>query len=187
MAIRSAEPTSPTSTAHPASPSDLHRLAMWSLVGLVGLRIVTSWNWLNGAFLGKDRKIAPDFLGGHGVTTRVDGFFSSHALYPWIGHFMTSTVNSNAAAFGMLIFLGEAVAGVCLLLGLFTRLGAIAAILSAIMNIMAAAGGGGDNIGQNYLLLALGLVFLVVPVGRFLGLDAVLQRRSDARIWRILG
>ncbi len=156
-------------------------------MGLVGLRIVTSWNWLNGAFLGKDRKIAPDFLNGGGVTSRVNGFFSTHALYPWIGHFMTSTVNAHAALFGWLIFLGEAVAGICLLLGLLTRLGAVAAILSAIMDLMAAAGGGGGSIGQNYLLLALGLVFLIVPVGRFLGLDGVLQHRSRARIWRILG
>lgn len=187
MTTRTIDPVTRDNTGHPTYSLDLNRLAMWSLVGLVGLRVVTSWNWLNGAFLGKDRKIAPDFLSGSGVTTRVDGFFASHALYPWIGTFMTSTVNSHAAMFGWLIFLGEAVAGILLLLGLFTRIGAVAAILSAIMNLMAASGGGGDNIGQNFLLLALGVVFLIVPIGRFLGLDGVIQRRSGAKIWRILG
>ena len=71
MTTRTADPVTRDNTGQPAYSLDLNRVAMWSLVGLVGLRIVTSWNWLNGAFLGKDRKIAPDFLSGTGVTMTV--------------------------------------------------------------------------------------------------------------------
>lgn len=190
--------TSPTDApkieapAHSATVSarkaELAALASFSLVGLVALRIVTSWNWLSGALLGKDAKVRSDFLGGDGVTTRVHGFFGTQgALYPWIADFLNGTVVSHAAFFGWLIMAGELVAGICLLLGLFTRLGGLAAVLSAVMNLMAASGGGGDSIGQNYLLLTLGIIFMVVPVGRFLGLDGVLQRRSPAKVLRILG
>lgn len=168
--------------------ADLESLAQWALVALVTLRIASSWSWINGAFFGKDKKIAPDFLSGAGVTSRVESFFGkSGALYPWIAHFLNTTVVNNAAFFAWLIFAGELVAGICLLLGLFTRLGGLAATLSAVLNLMAAAGGGGDSIGQNYLLLLLGLIFLIVPAGRYIGLDGVLQRRSKARILRILG
>ena len=168
--------------------TDLERLAQWALVALVTLRIAGSWNWINGAFFGKDKKIAPDFLSGAGVTSRVESFFGkSGALYPSIADFLNTTVVNNAAFFGWLILAGELVAGICLLLGLFTRLGGLAATLSAVLNFMAAAGGGGDSIGQNYLLLLLGLIFMVVPAGRYIGLDGVLQRRSNARILRILG
>lgn len=171
-----------------ARTAELARLASFSLVGLVALRIVTSWNWLSGALLGKDAKVRPDFLDGNGVTTRVHGFFGTKGvLYPWIADFLNGTVVSHAAFFGWLVMAGELVAGICLLLGLFTRLGGLAAALSAILNLMAAAGGGGDSIGQNYLLLTLGIIFMVVPVGRFLGLDAVLQRKWPAKVLRVLG
>lgn len=176
------------SAAVEARAADLARLASFALVGLVALRIVTSWSWLSGALLGTDAKLRPDFLGGNGVITRVHGFFGTKgALYPWIADFLNGTVVSHAAFFGWLIMAGELVAGICLLLGLFTRLGGLAAVLSAVMNLMAASGGGGDSIGQNYLLLTLGIIFMVVPVGRVLGLDAVLQRRSPAKLLRILG
>lgn len=102
---------SATGSAHTA---DLARLASFSLVGLVALRIVTSWNWLSGALLGKDAKVSPDFLDGAGVTTRVHGFFGTKgALYPWIADFLNGTVVSHAAFFGWLIMAGELVAGIC--------------------------------------------------------------------------
>lgn len=168
--------------------NEIAMLASWSLVGMVAIRILGSWPWLNGCFLGVDAKVNPEFLSGKGVISRVEGFFGTKgALYPWIADFLNGFVVNNAAFFGWLIMLGELVAGVCLLLGLFTRLGGLAAALSAILNLMAAAGGGGDSIGQNFLLLVIGVLFMVIPMGRYLGLDAVLQRRSDAKILRILG
>lgn len=156
------------SAAVEALAADLARLASFSLVGLVALRIVTSWSWLSGALLGTDAKLRSDFLGGNGVTTRVHGFIGTKgALYPGIADFLNGTVVSHAAFFGWLMMAGELVAGICPLLGLFNRLGGLAAALSAIMNLMAASGGGGDRFGQNYLLLTLGMIFMVVPVGRF--------------------
>lgn len=175
-----------TNNSH-SSHVDLHQLAIWSLVGLVMLRITTSLPWISGAFFGVDRKVNPEFLGGAGVTQRINGFFATHALYPGIGEWMKSFVVLHASFFGWLIFLGEFVAGLCLLLGLFTRLGGLAAALSAVMNLMAAGGAGADTIGNNYLLLILGITFIVIPAGRFLGLDALIQKRSHALIWRILG
>lgn len=171
-----------------ARQDEIATLASWSLVGMVAIRVLGSWPWINGAFLGVDAKVNPEFLSGEGVISRVEGFFgASGALYPWIADFINGFVVDNAAFFGWLIMLGELVAGVCLLLGLFTRLGGLAAALSAILNLMAAAGGGGDSIGQNFFLLIFGVLFMVIPMGRYLGLDAVLQRHSDAKLLRILG
>lgn len=160
------------------------------IVALTALRIVTAWNWINGAFLGHDMKVGGYFLSGKFLVARIEGptGFAATALYPGIGHLIGTTMVANAQLWAWIIFLGEAVAAVSLLFGVLTRVGGAAAILSALANILAAAGNGADTIGQNYLLLMLGLVFLVLGAGRWFGIDGWLQRRYPHARWlRILG
>jgi uncharacterized membrane protein YphA (DoxX/SURF4 family) len=165
-------------------------LGTTALVALSALRIVTAWNWINGAFFGTDQKVGGYFLSGKFLVARIEGphGFAATALYSGIGHFIGTSVAANAPFWAWIIFLGEAVAAISLLLGLFTRVGASAAILSALANILAAGGGGADTLGQNYLLLVLGIVFLVIGAGRFLGVDGWLQQRYPSATWlRVLG
>ncbi|MGC8634851.1 MAG: TQO small subunit DoxD [Candidatus Limnocylindrales bacterium] len=165
-------------------------LGIAPVAALAALRIVTAWNWINGAFFGTDAKMGGYFLSGKFLVARIEGpkGFASTALYPWIGNFIGSGVAHNAALWAWIIFLGEAVAALSLLLGLFTRVGSAAAILSALANLFAAAGNGADTIGQNYLLLMLGIVFFLVGPGRWFGLDGWLQARYPRAEWlRVLG
>lgn len=165
-------------------------LGVAPVVALAALRIVTAWNWINGAFFGTDQKVGAYFLSGKFLVARIDGHhgFKAMALCPGIGHFIGTGIASNAQFWAWIIFLGEAVVAISLLLGLFTRVGSAAAILSALANILAAAGNGADTIGQNYLLLMLGIVFLLLGSGRWFGLDGWLQARyPNARWLRILG
>jgi len=166
------------------------RFTIAPAVALVALRIASSWNWINGAFLGHDQKVGIYFLSGKFLVARIEGpgGFAHSAVYPSIGHWVGTSVVHDAVFFAWVIFLGEAVAGISLLLGLFTRVGGLAAVLSAIANLIAAGGNGADTLGQNYLLLLLGVIFIVVGAGRWFGVDAWLQRRyPNARWLRLVG
>ncbi len=173
-----------------AMPDLAAGLAVGPIVALITLRILSSWNWLNGAFFGADQKVSSAFLSGNFLVTRIGGAhgFAASSLYPGIGHFIASGVASNAAFWAWVIFLGEAVAGISFLFGIFTRLGGLSAAFSALANLLAAGGNGADNIGQNYLLLVLGITFLVVGAGRWFGVDGWLQKRyPDSKWLKILG
>ncbi len=181
-------PTEPSAHAV-VSRSVVNPLVM-PVVGLVALRIATSWNWINGAFFGADKKISSAFLDGSFLKSRIGGptGFAHTAVSPGIRHFLIHTVAVHAELFAWVIFLGEAVAAISLLLGLFTRIGGLVAVLSAVANLLAAGGGGADTIGQNYLLLVLGIVFCVVGAGRWFGIDGWLQARYPTTRWlRIVG
>ncbi|MDQ2849494.1 TQO small subunit DoxD [Dermatophilaceae bacterium Sec6.4] len=156
-----------------------------AVVALVALRILTSWPWVNGAFFGADSKVGSYFLSGAFLKARISGptGFAAHSLYPRIGHFVATTIYDNASFWAWIIFLGEAAAGISLLLGLLTRIGGLVAALSALANLLAAAGGGADSIGQNYLLLILGVLFIITAPGRRFGLDGLLLRHYPNLRW----
>lgn len=150
-----------------------------ALVALVALRIMTSWNWLNGAFFGTDAKVNPEWLNGDGLVKRIGGpgGFAEKALYPWIGDFIRNDIASTPALWAWLIFLGYAFAGLSLLFGFLTRLGGLVAVLCALMNLLGAGGNGADTIGQNGLLLVLGATFMLTGAGRVYGVDRWLLER----------
>jgi uncharacterized membrane protein YphA (DoxX/SURF4 family) len=171
------------------APNYVNNGPVGAVVALVALRILTSWPWVNGAFFGADSKVGSYFLSGAFLKARISGpmGFAAHSLYPSIGHFVATTIYDNASFWAWIIFLGEATAGILLLLGLLTRIGGLIAALSALANLLAAAGGGADTIGQNYLLLVLGLLFIFTAPGRRFGLDGlILQRFPNVRWLRLL-
>ena len=71
----------------------------------------------------------------------------------------------------------EAFVAVALILGLFTRLGGLAALVQGI-NLLIGVGFAPIEWEWTYGMLSiLGLVFLAVPTGRVLGLDALIRPR----------
>jgi uncharacterized membrane protein YphA (DoxX/SURF4 family) len=167
------------------APSFVSNGPMGAVVALVALRILTSWPWINGAFFGSDSKVGSYFLSGAFLKARISGptGFAAHSLYPSVGHFVATTIYDNASFWAWIIFLGEATAGILLMLGLFTRIGGLVASLSALANLLAAAGGGADTIGQNYLLLVIGILFIFAAPGRRFGLDGLILQRFPNVSW----
>jgi|HubBroStandDraft_1064217.scaffolds.fasta_scaffold191569_2 thiosulfate dehydrogenase [quinone] large subunit len=94
--------------------------------------------------------------------------------------FLTSTVIPHTEQFGFLVEFGELAAGVLLVLGLFTRLGGFVGAFLAL-NYWAAKGGmsGGFSSlsGLDMLTAVASALNLVLPTGRFLGLDGLMLRR----------
>ncbi|OIK15152.1 hypothetical protein BIV60_10215 [Bacillus sp. MUM 116] len=163
--------TSNTKTIQPK------RLVISAITALAILRILNSYNWLNGAFVGKDSKFAPDFLSGAGLASRINGGFVHTAINSGVASFLTDTVVPHASIFAWMLALGEACVGFSLLLGLFTRVGGFFAFTQGLVNILVVFGGGADTIGQNYLLMVLGLIFILTSPGRVFGLDGLLLKK----------
>jgi hypothetical protein len=78
---------------------------------------------------------------------------------------------------GWLIWLMEAFVAVSLILGLFTRLGGLAALIQAVNLYIGVTAAPFEWYWTYGMLATLGLVFLAVPTGRVFGLDAWLRPR----------
>lgn len=86
----------------------------------------------------------------------------------------------NMAIVGWLVWLMEAFVAVSLILGLFTRLGGLAALVQGL-NLLIGIGFAPIEWEWTYGMLSiLGLVFLAIPTGRIWGLDALLRPRLQA-------
>ena len=86
----------------------------------------------------------------------------------------------NMAWFGYILWLMEAFVAVALILGLFTRLGGLAALVQGI-NLLIGVGFAPIEWEWTYGMLSiLGLVFLAMQTGRVLGLDALIRPRLQA-------
>lgn len=98
------------------------------------------------------------------------------------GAFINAVVKPNIAWFGYLIFLAEAFIAVSMLLGLFTRAGALVAFGISSQLLIGLA-----NIPNPYewewsylLMVGLALLMFGLAPGRVLGLDALLRPRLHA-------
>jgi len=81
------------------------------------------------------------------------------------------------AIVGWLVWLMEAFVAVSLILGLFTRLGGLAALVQAVNLYIGVTAIPFEWYWTYGMLSILGLVFLAVPTGRIFGLDALLRPR----------
>jgi thiosulfate dehydrogenase [quinone] large subunit len=86
------------------------------------------------------------------------------------------SAHAHPKIFGSLITLGELSVGLCMLLGLATRLAAIVGIL-LLGAIAAGSGQGLAPPGNALLMMVIMLTFLIAPPGRVLGLDQSLRDR----------
>jgi uncharacterized membrane protein YphA (DoxX/SURF4 family) len=99
-------------------------------------------------------------------------------LYPWYEAFLAQVVAPHRELFGYLVMTGEILVGLCLLLGLFTRLGAAVGLLM-LLNYLLGPGmaRGGAVIGQQQTFIVCLVVILLANPGRTLGLDGLRFKR----------
>jgi uncharacterized membrane protein YphA (DoxX/SURF4 family) len=121
-------------------------------------------------------KIPPDFAGlRYWIGQEVD-----HAAIPLQGDLVGSIVLPNLWLFGPLIYLVELAIGVSLLLGLFSRAGAVLGLLMGL-NLWLGLYSAPNEWPWTYMfLLMIQAWFAIDPPGRVLGADVLLRR---ARGW----
>jgi uncharacterized membrane protein YphA (DoxX/SURF4 family) len=112
------------------------------------------------------------------------GLMGIYSMIPLQGSLVKRFVIPNMAWMGWLIFLMEAFVAVSLILGLFTRLGGLVGLLQALNLFFGVSLVPGEWYWSYLMLAILSLIFLAVPTGRSLGLDAWLRPRLQAMTGR---
>ena len=110
------------------------------------------------------------------------GIMTLYSKLPLQASLVKSLVAPNLSWMGWLIWLMEAFVAVSLILGLFTRLGGVAALAQAINLYIGVTAAPGEWYWTYGMLSILGLVFLAIPTGRVFGLDAWLRPRLQAAV-----
>jgi uncharacterized membrane protein YphA (DoxX/SURF4 family) len=124
------------------------------------------------------RKYERSFPKGDWVGRQI-GNISSLDLYPWYKRFLLDYVVPHQELFGYLVMIGQIAVGACLLLGLFTRFGAIVGLVM-VANCFLGPGmarGSATMAMQQIFLVSLAIIVLSNP-GRTLGLDGLLFGRK---------
>jgi uncharacterized membrane protein YphA (DoxX/SURF4 family) len=164
------------------------RMTRFGQVGLLISRLVIGLLWFTQLLW----KLPPsfgcpaNFAVSTSITARTTGLcdwvglMSIYSLIPFQASLVKKFVIPNMAWMGWLIFLMEAFVAVTLILGLFTRLGGLVGLLQA-MNLFFGVSAVPGEWYWSYLMLAiLSLIFLAIPTGRTLGVDAWLRPRLQA-------
>jgi thiosulfate dehydrogenase (quinone) large subunit len=157
-------------------------------IGMIASRLIYGYLWYTQLLW----KLPPqfgcpaDFAVSTGLRERTSG------LCDWVGlmviysklpiqaDLVNSLVVPNMAIVGWLVWLMEAFVAVSLILGLFTRLGGLAALVQGL-NLLIGIGFAPIEWEWTYGMLSiLGLVFLAIPTGRIWGLDAIIRPRLQA-------
>jgi hypothetical protein len=100
------------------------------------------------------------------------GLMTIYSKIPLQAYLVKRFVVPNLSWMGWIIWLGEATVAVTLILGLLTRFGGFLALLQALNLYFGVSGVPGEWYWTYGMLATLGLVFLAVPAGRFIGVDA---------------
>ncbi len=157
-------------------------------IGMVISRLIYGYLWYTQLLW----KMPPTFgcPPGFGVSTSLQDRTSG--LCDWVGltvvysksplqsNLFEQFVVPNMAIVGWLVWLMEAFVAVSLIFGLFTRLGGLAALVQAINLYIGVTAIPFEWYWTYGMLTNLGLVFLAVPTGRTLGVDAWLRPRLQA-------
>lgn len=118
-----------------------------------------------------------------------DFSLKSSGLCDWIGReiahppfelyhsMLVHIIGPNIRIVGLGVWLGEIIVAALLLLGLFTRLGGLLGTLQALNLLIGLWNVPGEWHSAYLMLFALNLIFLVIPAGRFLGVDQFLLPR----------
>lgn len=154
---------------------------------LAFLRIFACYPWISGAFYGRDAKVSAEFIFGNGLVERINEGFIHTAINPGMVSFLTGTVIPHASVFAFMLALGEVAAGFSFLLGLFTRLGGVIAVLHSVVNILVLWNAGPEATGQNYLLIITALTLTLSGAGRTWGLDGMIIKHTNMKIFRMAG
>ena len=144
--------------------------ALWMLRVLVG----TMW-WQQTLW-----KIPPNFDGlRYWMEQEV-----AHASTVLLSLFVGDLVVPNLNLFGPLVYLTEATIGISLLLGLFSRAGALLGALMGINLWLGLYSAPGEWPWTYMFLIIIQALFVVDPPGRVLGADVLLRQRGGGAVSR---
>lgn len=120
------------------------------------------------------RKFQRDFPKGDWIGRQI-GDIATLDLYPWYKKLLLDFVVPHHELFGYLVMIGEIVVGLCLLLGLLTRVNAFVGLFMMI-NYMFGPGmaRGGAMLAQQQTFIIGLFIILMSGAGRTLGLDGIL-------------
>lgn len=138
--------------------------------------------YLGGVFLVASLpKLQLDFTPG------LVGFLEQVALergHPFYQQFVQQVVLPNAPVFAALVTWGELLVGVLLILGLFTRLSAVVALVLTVNYMFAKGAWFWTPSSNDGAFAAISVALLIGAAGRTLGLDAFLaQRWPRSPLW----
>jgi len=168
--------------------SDKIRVDLVGLVGLLIARLIYGYLWYTQLLW----KLPPTFGCPPSFAVTTDIHHRTSGLCDWVGIMVlyskiplqSSLVNQfiapNMSWVGWFIFLMEAFVAVSMILGLFTRLGGLAALVQGLNLYFGVTAAPGEWYWTYGMLYTMGLIFLAIPSGRFLGLDAFLRPRFQA-------
>jgi uncharacterized membrane protein YphA (DoxX/SURF4 family) len=146
------------------APGDL---GIWALRVLMG----TMW-WQQTLW-----KIPPNFDGlKYWMQQEVD-----HAAVALQSALVRDLVLPNITVFGPLVYLMELAIAVSLLLGLFSRTGALLGLLMGVNLWLGLYSADGEWPWTYMFLVMIQAWFVIDPPGRVLGVDALLRRRKNVR------
>ena len=100
-------------------------------------------------------------------------------IYAWYKSFLINVVVPHRELFGNLVMTGEILIGLCLVLGVLTRLSSIVGIFM-LLNYFFGPGmaRGGASLAQQQTFIVALVVLILSNAGRCLGLDALLFKRK---------
>lgn len=164
----------PTVSGATATESGITRLT-GPLLGLV--RIAIGYLW----FTQTQWKEPPDFGCGADRKSGLCDWVGKEIESPkftWYRAFLVDIVQPNLDQIGWLIYLGELVTAILLLLGLLTRLGGLLGFVQGL-NLLIGLWAVPHEWYWTYVMLALiNLTLALTAAGRYLGLDALLHPRA---------
>ena len=147
-------------------------------LGLLALRMLMGTMWWQQTLW----KIPPNFDGlKFWMQQEAD-----HAAIALQGTLVRDIVLPNLVVFGPLVYLVEVTIGVSLLLGLFSRAGALLGLLMGLNLWLGLYSADGEWPWTYMFLVVIQAWFVIDPPGRVLGADALLRRTSMVRSSAIL-
>ncbi|HEX2660500.1 MAG TPA: DoxX family protein [Polyangia bacterium] len=121
------------------------------------------------------QKLMGGWLHGDSLYGTTQTWMDAHRAYDFFLP-MLNSAHKHPKIFSALITLGELSVGLCLLLGVATRLAAFLGLL-LMGSITAASGQGLAPPGNALLMCGILFTFLLAPPGRVVGLDASLRAK----------
>lgn len=110
----------------------------------------------------------------------------AHAAVPLQSFLVNAVLLQHITIFGPLVYATEVAIGISMILGLFTRLGALLGVAMGINLWLGLYSAPGEWPWTYFFLIIIMGLFWLTPPGRVLGFDALQAEQSPARAWRRL-
>jgi len=148
----------------------MHAFPKPMAIGLAALRIYAGLFWMEKGI--RQKLFDPTWVGSKGDCAFVvhDMLSKAPGFYQW---FLHAAVLPNVTAFSVMVEWGETLVGISLLLGLFSRIGAIGGLF-LVSNYFLGNGAGALNdgwFGFDTVTFAMTALHAIVPTGLVFGLD----------------